>query len=98
MKSPKLPDDLVQWVKTNFQETDRQQALFNLENAVIHTGEPAEARLLRCAAVGSHGDLRRLNLQIARLRVDWRDVIMAGEYGIVEGKLMRLRDLTKPLT
>lgn len=68
-----------------------------LEAAVIHTGEPACPRLLRCAAVGSHGHLDRLELFIKELRMDWRDVIMGGEYEMKEGKTVRVYNFEYPI-
>jgi hypothetical protein len=93
-----LPEDVVCWVSSNFKDTDREQALSRLRAAVIHTGEPASPRLLRCVALSSGGDLERLNQQIKQLLVDWRDVIVEGEYASERGKLVRIRDLNNPIS
>jgi hypothetical protein len=93
----KLPDDVVRWVSLHFSETDQEKALVQLCSAVIHTGERADPRLLRCVVVGSGGDLARLSQQIGQLQVDWRDVIMAGEYEFKEGKNVRVRDFNDPI-
>jgi len=75
-----LPEDVVVWVNAHFNDDDKPRALAVLRTAAIHTGEPAGPRLLRCAVVSSQGVLRRLEDCIHRLRVDWRDVIIAAEY------------------
>ena len=92
-----LPDDLVRWVSTHFSADDRDAALACLKLAVTHTGEPASPRFLRCAALSSGGELKRLQQQIAQLRIDWRDVIVAGEYSVRNKKLIRAPDLGKPI-
>ncbi len=92
-----LPQDLVNWVSAHFSAADREAALACLKLAVIHTGEPASPRFLRCAALSSGGELARLQQQIAQLRIDWRDVIVAGEYSVKNKKLFRARDLGKPI-
>ena len=71
---------MVRWVDTHFSDDDTSSALAVLRAASIHTGEAAGPRLLRCAAISSHGSLRRLEEVVQHLRVDWRDVIMAAEY------------------
>lgn len=92
-----LPEDLVRWVTTHFSAEDSAAALACLKQAVTHTGEPASPRFLRCAALSSGGELQRLQQQIAQLRIDWRDVIVAGEYSVKNKKLIRSRDLAKPI-
>jgi hypothetical protein len=92
-----LPDDVVRWVSSHFSEMDQGQALARLHSAVIHTGEPASPRLLRCVVVSSGGDLGRLDEQIRQLRVDWRDVIMIGEYKFEAGRNVRIHDFNSPI-
>src|SRR5262252_5595047 len=75
-----LPEDVVKWVEAHFSDADKSRALAILQSASIHTGEAAGPRLLRCAAISSHGSLRRLEAGVQHLRVDWRDVIMGAEY------------------
>ena len=75
-----LPEDVVKWVDAHFSDADKSRALAVLQVASIHTGEAAGPRLHRCAAISSHGVLRRLEEVVQHLRVDWRDVIMAAEY------------------
>jgi len=95
-----LPHDVVRWVSSHFKDVDKEQALNHLRAAVIHTGEPAGPRLLRCVVVSSGGDLKRLDDQIQQLQVDWRDVIMAGEYGPDGrslGNYVRVHDFNSPI-
>jgi hypothetical protein len=92
-----LPDDVVRWVISHFSDGEAQEALSQLRCAVIHTGEHANPRLLRCAAVSSGGGLNRLHQQIQQLKVDWRDVIMAGEYKFEAGKNVRVHDFNQAI-
>jgi len=92
-----LPDDVISWVSRHFSDADVESALTTLGSAVDHTGELVSARLVRCAAVGSRGDLKRLRLLVANLRVDWRDVIMAGEYGMRDDKPVKVHDFNSPI-
>jgi hypothetical protein len=75
-----LPEDVVRWVNAHFNDSEKARALDVLRTAVIHTGESAWPRLLRCTVVSSQGVLRRLEENIQLLRIDWRDMIMAAEY------------------
>ena len=92
-----LPDDVVRWVSRHFSGGDVDAALATLGSAVDHTGEIVSPRLVRCAAVGSRGDLARLRLLVADLRIDWRDVIMGGEYEIRDGKPVQVHDFISPI-
>ncbi len=92
-----LPADLTAFVARRFAATDRAQAVSLLETATIHDGTRPSDQLLRCAAVASRGDLAQLRDYVALLKLDWRDVIVAGEYARCEGRLERVRDLTLPL-
>lgn len=92
-----LPEDVLEWICSNFDESERQVAVSVLESAVIHDGTPAEPRLLRCATVASRGDIEKLRRNVERLGVDYRDVIMAGEYELQNKKIKRVRDLNLPI-
>lgn len=92
-----LPEDILRWVNRHFSSTDVDPALELLESAVDHTGELVGPRLVRCAAVGSRGDLERLALLVAQLRNDWRDVIVGGEYEMRDGELIQVHDFNYPI-
>jgi len=97
-----LPEDVVKWVDTHFSDADKSSALAVLRDASIHTAKRLP-RLLRCAAISSHGSLRRLEAVVQRLRVDWRDVIMAAEYKpsgntfLGSSKPKRIFDFNRPI-
>jgi hypothetical protein len=61
-------------------------------------GTAPGARLLRGAAVGSRGDIVQLRYLVGLLQIDYRDVIMFGEYGVIDGKLTHVRNLSEPLS
>ena len=82
-----LPEDVVRWVNAHFNDSEKARALDVLRTAVIHTGESASPRLLRCVVVSSQGVLRRLDENIQLLRIDWRDVIMAAEYTLSDERV-----------
>ena len=92
-----LPDDVVRFVERSFSQVDRAEALEILRGAVIEDGSPAIPRLVRCALLSAHRDVGRLRQQVAHLKVDWRDIIVEGEYLVRDGKLVRVLDLDKPI-
>jgi hypothetical protein len=89
-----LPDDITRRVEAWFSEPDRSIALALLSRAVIHDGKLADDRLRRCALVASKGSLEKLQYYVGLLAVDYRDVIVAGEYEVSGGELARVRNLT----
>jgi len=92
-----VPDDVVAWINRHFREIDRATAIGLLEDAVDERDDAVEARLLRCAAIGSRGDIDRLTELVEELRIDSEDVILSGEYESRAGNLVRVRDLNMPL-
>jgi hypothetical protein len=92
-----LPPDVERWISAHFAAADVDAARELLAIAVDHAGATPQARLLRCAAVGSRGELVQLRYLIGLLQIDFRDVIMFGEYDVVDGKLTRVRNLNEPL-
>ena len=92
-----LPEDVVRYVARAFAKIEQAEALDALRHAVMHDGTAPEPRLLRCAAVGATGDLARLREKVARLKVDYRDVIVEAEYVPRKGKLERVRNLAEPI-
>jgi len=47
--------------------------------------------------LSAHRDVGRLRKQVAHLKVDWRDIIVEGEYVVRERKLIRVLDLGNPI-
>jgi hypothetical protein len=92
-----LPDDVVGYIAGHFASADGRLAIELLEQAVLHDGTPAKPRLLRCAVVASEGSLARLKTLVDLLTVDWRDVIMAGEYSWDGTASHKIRDCNMPL-
>jgi hypothetical protein len=92
-----LPDDVVRYVERSFSRIDRPEALEALRGVTLVNCPEAPARMLRCAVLSANRDLGRLRNQIARLAVDYRDVIVEGEYAVRDGKLVRVRDLASPI-
>jgi hypothetical protein len=92
-----LPADLLRHILRHFAKDDRAGAISLLLCARSHEGE-AGPRLQRCALVASNGSLERLMHYVRMLEVDYRDVIVAGEYDTGNnGELVHVRDLSKPL-
>ena len=52
--------------------------------------------MLRCALAACDNTPESLDHYVAELAVDYRDVILAGEYGQEDGEYVRVRDLSKP--
>jgi hypothetical protein len=89
-----LADDILRRIHESFSDSDRDAAVALLLAARLHDGSAAEPRLLRCALAASKGSLDRVGYYVRLLAVDYRDVIAAGEYETVSGKLVRVRDCT----
>ena len=92
-----LPGDVKTFIEGNFPLDQQEEALSILSQACIENGTAPNARLVRCAAFASHGSLLQLEQLAALLAVDWRDVIVAGEYELYDEVLVRIRDLSQPL-
>jgi hypothetical protein len=92
-----LPEDVQTFLQRAFPPAEREEALLVLGDARIEDGTVPNARLLRCAAFASGGSLKRLKQLASLLAVDWRDVIMAGEYELQDSVPVRVRDLSQPL-
>ena len=87
----------MRFIARKFDAADRDVAAAILSAATIEDGSAASSRLVRCAAVASGGSLARLRAETDRLKVDWRDVVVAGEYDPIDGELSRVRDLNDPI-
>ncbi len=93
-----LPPDLLSWLARNFPQRDLAEATACLAAAVDHTGAAAHTRLLRCAAWASRGEPDRLRYYVELMRIDYRDVIVAGEYEVMDNKLVHTRDGNEAMT
>jgi limonene-1,2-epoxide hydrolase len=92
-----IPMDVSAYIARKFAPGDQQPATALLSTATIENGTLATPRLIRCAAIASDGSLERLAAEVERLKADWRDVVVAGEYEVLEGTLERVRDLNDPI-
>jgi hypothetical protein len=92
-----LPSDVTLYVIRRFVDSERAEALDLLENAQIEDGQEASDRLKRCAVVGANGSLEGLRAMVELLAVDWRDVVMCGEYEYNDGDTIKVRDLSRPI-
>ena len=92
-----LPSDVKKFIEGNFPPYQQEEALSILSQACIEDGTAPNHRLVRCGAFASHGSLLQLKQLAALLAVDWRDVIVAGEYELHDEALVRVRDLSLPL-
>jgi len=92
-----LPPDVTGFVETSFAASEHALALSALAAARLHDGTEPDARLLRCAVMGSRGRLDSLRTLVGMLAVDWRDVILCGEYELYGKQAVRVRDLNQPL-
>jgi hypothetical protein len=92
-----IPIDVAEHIRAAFPPEQQDAALGLLESAVLHDGTTPDARLLRCAAMASRGDLRRLKGYVVDLHIDYRNVIVEGEYDVIDGKLIRVRNLSEPI-
>ena len=54
--------------------------------------------MLRCALVGCRGSLQSLRSLVGMLAIDWRDVILCGEYELHGNETVQVRDLNQPLS
>jgi hypothetical protein len=92
-----LTEDVERFIARRFAPADREAARSLCASATIHDGTPAGPRLIRCALFASVGSLEKLRGEIEHLAIDYRDVIMAGEYVFEHGDPVRARDLNQPL-
>jgi hypothetical protein len=92
-----IPADVRTWISLHFPENDREAAAALLTEATDVSGNPAGDRLIRCAALASTGNLNKLRSLVEELRIDWRDVIVAGEYEERAGVLVQVRDLNRSI-
>jgi len=88
-----LPADIEPYIRRTFAAEEWATVLELVARAVIHDGQPADPRLMRCALLSSGGTVAGLRRQLDQLTRDARDVIVEGEYVPRAGKLVRIRNL-----
>ncbi len=91
-----IPTDIRDYVNRHFEAPDVPRVLTALEHAKLHDGRVPPARMLRCALVAADGEVDRLEHYVSELAIDFRDVIVAGEYQDRNGELTQIRDLSLP--
>src|SRR5207237_9244656 len=92
-----LPEDVERWIAAHFPAAELDAARELLASAIDHTGVAPGARLLRCATVGSRGDIVQLRYLVGLLQIDYRDVIMFGVFDVVVCKYAHVHNLTDHL-
>jgi hypothetical protein len=92
-----LLPDLIARIAVLFEAGRREEASQVVRDARLHDGGVPDARMQRCVIEASRGSMDKLRYYANLLKVDYRDVIVAGEYEPRNGKLVRVRDLTQPL-
>jgi hypothetical protein len=92
-----LLPDITSYIDANYFPEQREEVLSLVASAVLHDGSAASPRCQRAALIGADGSLTMLRQLIEHLRVDYRDVILAGEYEQTASGPKRIRDLNQPL-
>jgi hypothetical protein len=92
-----LPEDVARYVERSFSMIDREEALAVLRGVSLGTCRESPARMLRCLVLAARRDLGRLRKLAAEIAIDYRDIVIAGEYVLREGKLARVRNLSSPI-
>jgi hypothetical protein len=92
-----LAADIERFIARTFKGADCEAAFSLCQSATIEDGSPAGPRLIRCALIASEGSLEKLRIEIEHLKIDWRDVILAGEYASRDGQFIRQRNLNEPI-
>jgi len=83
-----VPSDVTEHVRAHFPSSDVDELL---ELLATVTDSP---RLQRCIAFGARGDLAGFRSLCELVEIDYRDLIVAGEYS---RDLRQLYDFTKPI-
>ena len=91
-----LPKDIEIFAQDKFPLSEQADVLILLENAPMPNERESKARLLRCALMASDKTLKGLRYQLDGLMIDYRDVILAGEYIRKKGDWVQVWDLSKP--
>ena len=97
MTSRELPKDVSAFIQSSFSPEQCKEALSILSQTQIEDGSMPSPRLLRCVAFASSGNLPRLQRLASLLAVDWRDVVMAGEYELRNKEAVQIRNFNEPM-
>jgi hypothetical protein len=92
-----LPD-IENYIEQTFPPDEHPRAKALVEGAVMEDGSVASPRCQRAALVGSQGSIDQLEYLVGLLKIDFRDVIVAGEYEGSGQNLRRVVDLTEPFS
>ena len=93
-----LPRDIENYVLRVFGKGNFEGVLEILSLAKLHDGREPSHRLVRCVLVASQGSLSSLRRNVDLLAIDYRDVIVSGEYESEDGDLVQVRDLSSPFS
>lgn len=91
-----VEDDVAARIAELFGPAEQARATELVAAAPLHDGTDPGARCRRGAVAASRGSLEQLRCYTGLLAVDCRDVIVAGEYELRDGRLARVRDLALP--
>ena len=93
-----LPQDIENYVLRVFGKEQFEGVMEVLRLAKLHDGREPNHRLVRCMLVASRGSLSGLGRFVDLLAIDYRDVIVSGEYESKDGDLVQVRDLSSPFS
>lgn len=91
----KISKDILTYLERHFPAGQQKEVIELLHQAVLHDGTVPAPRIIRCAVYAGRGDLDKLKYYLDLIAIDFRDVIVAGEYELEDGDLVRVRDLSK---
>ena len=97
MTSRELPKDVISFIQSSFSPEKCKEALSILSQSQIEDGSMPSPRLLRCVAFACSGNLPRLQRLASLLAVDWREVIMAGEYELRNKEAVQIRNFNEAM-
>lgn len=93
-----LAPDVIAYIDRESPAKSRAEISSLVSAATLHDDSLADARCQRAALVASHGSIEKLKYYLALLKVDYRDVLVAGEYEDVNQELQGVRNLNEPFT
>ena len=96
MENQSLPQDILERIEHDFSGESRSHVLETLVSLKLARSSSANTqRVIRCMLFHAQGNLEAFDKIVIVAKRDWRDAIMAGEYGYSpDRKLIRCRNLT----